>query len=222
MYDAKVGRFLTTDPIVSRPLSGQSWNPYSYVVNNPLNYVDPTGFDPDTRRVADHQDAAVPPPVTPPAVPPVTPPAKTVEVTPREAAQDGATTRPVDVSTTGSAAGHVPQAAAVPKAPSASKTAGQVGVGVLKGAVKWYWAAIKPTSGTDILLAMVRGGVNGADHGALGAVVGVLNATDPSPPPYSKRSTAASTPAATEPPSLPPSAPAWDRRVGVALVRRMC
>jgi uncharacterized protein RhaS with RHS repeats len=41
------GRFLTTDPIVSRPLSGDSWNPHSYVINNPLNYVDPSGFDPD-------------------------------------------------------------------------------------------------------------------------------------------------------------------------------
>ena len=44
IYDPKVGRFLTTDPVVSDPLSGQSWNPYSYVVNNPLNFVDPTGF----------------------------------------------------------------------------------------------------------------------------------------------------------------------------------
>ena len=155
--------------------------------------MDPTGFESEIRD--DNRDLKTPPspPVTPPAVPPVTPPAQDGGSAPREAAQDGATTRPVDVSTTGSATGHVPQAAAVPKAPSASKTAGQVGVGVLKGAVKWYWAAIKPTSGTDILLAMVRGGVNGADHGALGAVVGVLNATDPSPPPYS-RSTAASTP----------------------------
>jgi RHS repeat-associated protein len=47
VYDPKVGRFLATDPIVSAPLSGQSWNPYSYVRNNPLNYVDPSGFAPD-------------------------------------------------------------------------------------------------------------------------------------------------------------------------------
>ncbi len=44
VYDPKLGRFLTTDPIVSEPLSGQHWNPYSYVVNNPLSLVDPTGF----------------------------------------------------------------------------------------------------------------------------------------------------------------------------------
>jgi RHS repeat-associated protein len=29
IYDPKVGSFSTTDPIVSAPLSGQSWNPYS-------------------------------------------------------------------------------------------------------------------------------------------------------------------------------------------------
>jgi RHS repeat-associated protein len=47
LYDPKVGRFLTPDPIVSRPRFGQSWNPYSYVLNNPLSYVDPSGFEPD-------------------------------------------------------------------------------------------------------------------------------------------------------------------------------
>ncbi|MFS8071395.1 MAG: RHS repeat-associated core domain-containing protein, partial [Byssovorax sp.] len=44
VYDPKVGRFLTTDPIVSHPGFGQSWNPYSYVLNNPLAFTDPSGF----------------------------------------------------------------------------------------------------------------------------------------------------------------------------------
>jgi RHS repeat-associated protein len=44
IFDPKVGRFLTTDPIVSRPLSGQSWNAYSYVAGNPLSLVDRSGF----------------------------------------------------------------------------------------------------------------------------------------------------------------------------------
>jgi hypothetical protein len=35
---------LTTDPIVSHPSFGQSWNPYSYVLNNPLAFTDPSGF----------------------------------------------------------------------------------------------------------------------------------------------------------------------------------
>jgi RHS repeat-associated protein len=45
IYDPKVARFLQTDPIVSRPHFSQSWNPYSYVLNSPLNFVDPDGFE---------------------------------------------------------------------------------------------------------------------------------------------------------------------------------
>jgi RHS repeat-associated protein len=44
VYDPTVGRFLTADPIVQAPLSGQSWNRYSYVFNNPLTLLDPSGF----------------------------------------------------------------------------------------------------------------------------------------------------------------------------------
>jgi RHS repeat-associated protein len=47
VFDPKVGRFLTTDSIVADPLDGQSYNPYSYVFNNPLSLVDPSGFEPD-------------------------------------------------------------------------------------------------------------------------------------------------------------------------------
>jgi RHS repeat-associated protein len=47
IYDPQVARFLTTDPLVSEPGYSQSWNPYSYVHNSPLAFVDPTGFDPD-------------------------------------------------------------------------------------------------------------------------------------------------------------------------------
>ena len=45
VFDPKLGRFLTTDPIVSDLSFGQSFNPYSYVLNNPLTYVDPSGFE---------------------------------------------------------------------------------------------------------------------------------------------------------------------------------
>jgi hypothetical protein len=45
MYDPTIRRFLSADPHVTDPLSGQSYNRYSYVVNNPTNLVDPTGFD---------------------------------------------------------------------------------------------------------------------------------------------------------------------------------
>ncbi len=45
IYDPQVGRFLTTDPLVARPGFTQSWNPYSYVANSPLNFTDPSGFE---------------------------------------------------------------------------------------------------------------------------------------------------------------------------------
>ncbi|MCG8556309.1 MAG: hypothetical protein MJD61_13615, partial [Proteobacteria bacterium] len=44
IYDAHMGRFLTPDPFVPEPGNSQSWNRYSYVVNNPLNWTDPSGF----------------------------------------------------------------------------------------------------------------------------------------------------------------------------------
>jgi RHS repeat-associated protein len=46
-YDPVVARFLSADPIYEDVLLSQSWNRYSYVQNNPLSYVDPTGFVPD-------------------------------------------------------------------------------------------------------------------------------------------------------------------------------
>jgi len=45
MYDPKLGRFLSPDPVVANALSGQDWQPYSYVGNNPLGMVDPSGFE---------------------------------------------------------------------------------------------------------------------------------------------------------------------------------
>jgi RHS repeat-associated protein len=44
VYDPYIGRMTSADPVVGDPLSGQSWNRYSYVWNNPLAYTDPTGF----------------------------------------------------------------------------------------------------------------------------------------------------------------------------------
>ncbi len=44
IYDPKLGRFLQADPVVQFPDYTQSWNSYSYVLNNPLVYTDPTGY----------------------------------------------------------------------------------------------------------------------------------------------------------------------------------
>ena len=44
VYDPELGRMLSPDPIIGNPLDGQNWNRYSYVLNNPLKYTDPSGF----------------------------------------------------------------------------------------------------------------------------------------------------------------------------------
>jgi RHS repeat-associated protein len=99
IYDPKVGRFLTTDPIVAEPLFGQSWNAYGYVFNNPLNHVDPTGFEPDSHEVL----VIIGPP----------PPPEKKEGGTEEKSSIGPTLRAkpgaTDVGTTGTKAGTAPQ-----------------------------------------------------------------------------------------------------------------
>jgi len=46
MYDYNNGRFLSVDPFIARPTSTQALNPYTYINNNPLSGVDPTGYLP--------------------------------------------------------------------------------------------------------------------------------------------------------------------------------
>ncbi len=61
-YDPAIGRFVSPDPIVPAPGNPQSLNRYSYVYNNPLKFVDPSGYapgdwDPDwVRRFEDAHD----------------------------------------------------------------------------------------------------------------------------------------------------------------------
>ncbi len=45
IYDPLLGRFISADPYVTRPHDGQGLNRYSYVLNNPLALIDPSGFD---------------------------------------------------------------------------------------------------------------------------------------------------------------------------------
>jgi hypothetical protein len=44
IYDATLGRFLQADPFVQAPKNSQNYNRYSYVMNNPMSYTDPSGF----------------------------------------------------------------------------------------------------------------------------------------------------------------------------------
>ncbi|MDL2215235.1 hypothetical protein LJC00_03510, partial [Dysgonomonas sp. OttesenSCG-928-M03] len=46
LYDPYVGRFLSPDPYVQAPSLSQSFNRYSYALNNPLAYTDPDGENP--------------------------------------------------------------------------------------------------------------------------------------------------------------------------------
>ncbi|MBI2174990.1 MAG: hypothetical protein HYU33_07320, partial [Candidatus Omnitrophica bacterium] len=43
-YDPELGRFISPDPFVPQPSDPQSLNRYSYVENNPVNHVDPSGY----------------------------------------------------------------------------------------------------------------------------------------------------------------------------------
>lgn len=43
VYDPYLGRFTSADPFIQFPHHSQSYNRYSYVLNNPLSYTDPSG-----------------------------------------------------------------------------------------------------------------------------------------------------------------------------------
>ena len=44
IYDPTLGRFLQADPHIQAPHNSQNYNRYSYVLNNPLSYTDPSGY----------------------------------------------------------------------------------------------------------------------------------------------------------------------------------
>ncbi|WP_437484568.1 RHS repeat-associated core domain-containing protein [Sorangium sp. So ce1014] len=115
ILDPRIGRFLTTDPIVSIPSFGQSWNPYSYVLNNPLAYVDPSGFQEalpeDGAAGAEFtSDELGLPPIEIELVLPSSARGARSDAEPNTmASETGGAVPPIDVSTTGSASGYVPQ-----------------------------------------------------------------------------------------------------------------
>ncbi|HSX97976.1 MAG TPA: RHS repeat-associated core domain-containing protein, partial [Streptomyces sp.] len=113
LYDPHLGRFLTPDPFVSRPHFSQSWNKFSYALNNPLAYVDPTGFAEDDSHAADPFPGFTPWTPWPgdPVHVTITPGVNEDAATdgPLEAAEAGASSVPLDVAATGNVAGAVPQ-----------------------------------------------------------------------------------------------------------------
>ncbi len=45
MYDPQNARMLSPDPVLHDATSSQAYNKYSYCINNPLKYTDPSGYD---------------------------------------------------------------------------------------------------------------------------------------------------------------------------------
>jgi hypothetical protein len=64
VQDAIIGRFLSADSTIPDPADPESYNRYSYTVNNPLTYTDPSGFAPCSIGVVAGCDAPDLPPIT--------------------------------------------------------------------------------------------------------------------------------------------------------------
>src|SRR6185503_19573263 len=121
IYDPKLGRFLTTDPVISNLWYGQSLNAYSYVFNRPLSLVDPSGFDPAPDAGVVIQDGFQPAPLPYDLVTPGPlfqmarylnggwPPGPPSDGGASDAARVGAGLPANDVDTTGSSPVEVPQ-----------------------------------------------------------------------------------------------------------------
>ncbi|XXT23290.1 RHS repeat-associated core domain-containing protein [Sorangium sp. So ce429] len=191
LFDPKIGRFLTTDPLVQAPLSGQSWNPYSYVGNDPLNRVDPSGFQAEPEGPGGSQapgllehDGVTPSPnhlqVTVRGPPP---PWRTREA---EAAEVGATTAPVDVGTTGTTSGYVPQPVTVSPEHAGAGGPGTLVGQALLGAAEGTRDVGIGVARTLVLNALTFGIYSGYELGGAilegyeeGGVLGALNAVNP-------------------------------------------
>ncbi|MCP5130848.1 MAG: RHS repeat-associated core domain-containing protein [Pseudomonadales bacterium] len=51
IYDPRLGRMLSPDPVTQAPENGQNYNRYTYAYNNPLKYSDPSGFTAHIKNV---------------------------------------------------------------------------------------------------------------------------------------------------------------------------
>jgi RHS repeat-associated protein len=67
IYDPRSATFLTPDPLVATPSLGQAFNRYSYVLNNPVNLIDPTGMATAAPQVGLAPGGAAPPAQSTPA-----------------------------------------------------------------------------------------------------------------------------------------------------------
>jgi RHS repeat-associated protein len=186
VYDPKVGRFLTPDPIVSRPLFGQSWNAYSYVLNGPLAYVDPSGF----------QDATASPPegIDPQAAASGQPievwvfgdkpsrPQQQDDEPNTDSAKIGIISVPTDLGFYGHTAGHIPEPPVSPALAEGMQVAGEVVLGMGEGTAELAIGIAKSL----VFNALTFGGYGTYQTGRAmwdgyqeAGILGALNAVNP-------------------------------------------
>jgi RHS repeat-associated protein len=72
VYDPVIGRFMSADPYVDGELDTQGWNRYSYVKNNPLSFVDPSGYGAEGANTKCNGDPCPPEVTNPEGIPEVT------------------------------------------------------------------------------------------------------------------------------------------------------
>jgi len=187
LYDPHLSRFLTPDSIVAHPAFGQSWNPYSYVLNGPLSHVDPTGFteEPADAVVSPGGFLIIPETNDEPYVDMVwqvfAVGAEPEE--PSEAPDSGATVLPQDANTWGNNAGWLPQpAATAQELPRQNSVGLEIYIGVAQGTAE----LALDTAKSLVLNALTFGGYGTWQFGkAIWAgyqddrYVGALNAVNP-------------------------------------------
>ncbi|KYF59822.1 hypothetical protein BE04_50915 [Sorangium cellulosum] len=193
LYDPVLGRFLTPDPLIANPLSGQSLNPYSYVLNNPLAYVDPSGFQ---EASPEDRDASRLPAVMHIPWERLGWAAEEIAVgeRPEQKAQSDSDTNsagaevgviapPVDVNIYGTSSGYVPEPAA--STPDRSTVGTVVGEGLL-GVGEGLGELTVELGRSLVLSALTFGGYGAYEFGTAmwdgykeDGVVGALNAVNP-------------------------------------------
>jgi len=198
IYDPQLGRFLTPDPIVAQPLSTQGWNPYSYTYNNPLAYIDPSGFASEDQAPA--VDADYLEYINNPEVQRILAEGclglectkRPREELPKEALQGAQETSmrwtPTDVGTYGNVASSTPQATAPER--EQERTGWDRALLALDGAMEEYVGEVEDTA-KSVMLGVATMGLYNIGPGAIGfygaiwegfeedGVVGAINKFNP-------------------------------------------
>ena len=166
IYDPQIGRFITPDPFVSRPLSSQSRNRYAYTLNNPLAYVDPSGF---SEEELGGDDAGLDIDLSTykgPFIDVIAGPGAPLDEEEPDvctAAEVGATSAPIDVAAYGNSAGFAPEPSpTITEQPAQPSVGRQVGIGIAQGVTEIFAAGTE----TIVLNGLTGGSYTGLMLGA--------------------------------------------------------